>query len=410
MKAEVAIVGAGQAGLATSYHLTRLGIPHTVLERGRIGEAWRRRWDSFCLVTPNWTITLPGAEYLGPDPQGFMPRDDFIAHLEDWARRFGCPVQENVAVHSVRHGFVLETSNGPVHAKNVVIAASTYQRPKMPALAAVLPPRLFQLHAESYQRVDDLPDGGVLVVGSGQTGCQIADELDRHGRNVWLAVGSSGRLPRRYRGRDIIEWMRDYGFLDKRPEELDDPGQRFGGDPHLTGRNGGATLSLHEFHQRGIRLLGHLDGIDSERLELAGDLAANMRRADEVAAAMRRLIDGYVEQAGEEAPEASDNDLFGEPPSGWSVIAPRELDLAQAGITSVVWATGFEFDFSWIEGAPLDTLGYPITRGGVSGVPGLYFAGLNYMTKRKSGIIYGVGEDAARVAWHIKERLAGSAS
>ncbi len=402
----VVIIGAGQAGLATSYHLTRLGVPHAVLERGHVGEAWRRRWRKFCLVTPNWSITLPGAEYIGDDPHGFMPRDDFIGHLEGWAKRFRCPVRTGVEVLRVRPGFELETSAGLLRADAVVVATSTYQRPKRPPIAASMPERLIQLDVEDYQCPGDLPTGDVLVVGSGQSGCQIADELRQSGRGVWLAVGRSGRLPRRYRGRDIIEWMRDYGFLDRRPEQLDHPRDRFAGDPHVSGRDGGRTLSLHDFHACGIHLLGHLEDIDGERLILAADLALNMHRADEAAIWIRRWIDDYLETSGRVAPPPTREDMIGEPKNGWTIDGQLDLNLSATNIQSVIWATGFAFDFGWIEGAPLDELGYPMTHGGISDKPGLYFVGLNYMTKRKSGIIYGVSEDAARIAWHIQEHHA----
>lgn len=402
------IIGAGQAGLATSFWLTRHGIPHQVLERARLGNSWRsERWDSFCLVTPNWSITLPGASYAGADPGGFMLRDDYVAHLESWARRFGAPVREGVAVNrlSGRPGaFRVATSDGVLEAANVVVATSTYQTPRIPAIATQAPKHLRQLDASRYRNPAALPAGGVLVVGSGQTGCQLAEELHETGRATYLCVGKAGRLPRRYRGRDCIEWQRDMGYLDRTPDMLEDPAHRFRGDPHLSGKNGGHTLSLHAFQRTGIVLLGGLRGFDGARAILAPDLVANMRYADDFSRNLMAAMDRHIAQAGIVAPPASPDELAGEPGAEWSVPVLDSLDLDRAGITTIIWATGFRFDFSWIEFPVLDAARYPRTARGVTDVPGLYFMGLNWMHKRKSGIIYGVGEDAAWIADHIAAR------
>ena len=244
---DVVIIGAGQAGLGLSYCLTQQGVDHVILEKGDIGRAWREdRWDSFCLVTPNWTITLPGAEYAGDDPGGFMDRDDFVRNLEAWAKSFDAPIQSHTEVLSVAKidaGFKLETTAGPLESRRVVLACATYQHPRIPGFAAALDPEIQQVHAAGYRAPAALPPGGVLVVGSGQSGCQIAEELNRAGRKTALAVGDTGRLPRRYRGRDCIDWQNDIGLLDRTPDMLDSPAHRFRGDPHLSGARGGHTLS-----------------------------------------------------------------------------------------------------------------------------------------------------------------------
>jgi putative flavoprotein involved in K+ transport len=405
---DVVIIGAGQAGLATSYELTRRGREHVVLERGRIGQAWRaERWDSFCLVTPNWTITLPGASYEGSDPGGFMLRDDFVRHLEGWAEGFGAPIRAGVAVRRVApapQGFRLETSDGAIAARNVVVATSTYQAPRLPSFAAQLPAHVAQRNAATYRNPHELPAGAAMVVGSGQTGCQIAEEINASGRRTYLCVGKAGRLPRRYRGRDCLEWQRDMGYLERTPDMLESPAHRFRGDPHLSGRNGGHTISLHNFHRDGITLLGSLQRIERGRAHFAADLANNMRAADDFARNIMGLMDAHIERAGVKAPPPSPAELDGEPKPGWRAPAIEQLDLDAANITSVVWATGFRFDFSWIEVPVLDSFGYPLTRGSATTVAGLHFMGLNWMHKRKSGIIYGVGEDAAACA----ERLCRS--
>lgn len=409
---DTVVIGAGQAGLATSWFLARQGIRHRVLERGRIGEAWRsQRWDSFCLVTPNWSITLPGAPYAGPDPDGFMARDDFVAHLERWAAGFAAPVESGIGVTRIAGeagAFRLATTAGEIAAANVVVATSTYQAPRLPACAAQLPQHVHGLDASAYRSPAALPPGGVLVVGSGQTGCQLAEELRAAGRATYLCVGSSGRLPRRHRGRDVIAWQRDMGYLDRTPDMLEHPSHRFRGDPHLTGRGGGRTLSLHDLRRDGIVLLGGLRGFDGARAVLADDLEAKLRNADAFAANIRRLIDGHIESKAIEAPAPTAEELAGEPSPGWSATSPAALDLDAAGVSTVIWATGFRFDFSWIDFPVLDAFGYPRTEVSATAVPGLYFMGLNWMHKRKSGIIYGVGEDAAWTAAHIAKRRSGS--
>ena len=406
---DAVVIGAGQGGLAVSWFLTRLGIGHVVLERSGIAASWReRRWDSFCTVTPNWSIALPGAEYAGGDPDGFLPRDELVRHFERWAESFGAPVRCGVEVRRVRPadgGFEVETSEGACAAGNVVAATGTYQTPNIPAVSTRLPRRIRQLAADEYKRPGMLAPGGVMVVGAGQTGCQIAGELHEAGREVWLCVGRAGRLPRRWRGRDCIAWQRDMGYLDRAPDMLESPEARFRADPHLTGRNGGCTLSLHDFHRRGIRLLGRLTGCDGERASFDGGLHAEMRFADEFADRITAEFDRHIRERGIDAPPPTAEELAGGPPAdGAMPEIRRELDLAGAGIASVVWATGYRHDFSWIEAPVLDGAGYPVAPGGVSACPGLYFAGLNWMTWRKSGILWGVGDDARSVARHLAGR------
>ena len=405
-RCEAVVIGAGQGGLAVSFFLARLGVGHVVLERSSVAASWRdRRWDSFCAVTPNWSITLPGAAYEGDDPDGFLTRDELVRHFERWADSFGAPVCCGVEALRVRPsggGFEVETDRGRWRARNVVVATGTYQAPRIPAVSERLPRRLEQLAADGYRRPDMLAPSGVMVVGAGQTGCQIAEELHAAGRDTWLCVGRAGRLPRRWRGRDCIAWQRDMGYLDRTPDMLEGPEARFRADPHLTGRNGGCTLSLHDFHRRGIRLLGRLTGCEGERARLDGGLHDEMRFADDFADRTAAGFDRHIAEHGIAAPPPSAEELAGGPPGdGAMPDILRELDLARAGIASIVWAAGYRYDFSWIEAPVLDGAGYPAAPGGISAFPGLYFVGLNWMTRRKSGILYGVGEDARTVARHL---------
>ena len=407
---EVLIIGAGQGGLAVSFLLTRLGIEHVVLERSSVASSWREhRWDSFCTVTPNWSLRLPGAEYTGDDPGGFLARDELVRHFEAWARSFDAPVRCGVEARAVRRaggGFEVATSEGRFRARNVVVATSTYQNPYIPAVSARLPLRLEQLTPHDYKHPGMLPPGAVMVVGSGQTGCQIAEELHAAGREVFLCVGRAGRLPRRYRGRDCIEWQRDMGYLDRTPAMLESPAARFRADPHLTGRNGGYTISLHDFHRRGIRLLGRLVGCEGERARFDAGLHAEMRFADAFCDRIVAQFERHIADRGIDAPPPTAAELAGGPPEGGrrpDIV--REIDLDAANVDAVVWATGYRYDFSWVEAPVLDAAGYPLAPGGVSACPGLCFVGLNWMTWRKSGILYGVGDDARSVAEHLGRRL-----
>ena len=410
---DVVVIGAGQGGISTSYFLTQAGVDHVVLERGEIANAWiRDRWDSFCMATPNWTITLPGAAYAGPEPNAFMSRDDFVAHMHNWARSFSAPVRTGVDVISIAGEpgqFRLMTSSGPLTAKAVVVATATFQKPRLLPCRSQLSERLTQLQANEYRNPQGLPDGAVLVIGSAQSGSQITEELSEAGREVYLSVGQSGRLPRRYRGKDCVSWQREMGWLDRTPDFFKRPEDRFRSDPHLSGTKGGHTVSMHMFRQDGIHLIGRIAAAEGEIIFLDDDLEKNMRLADEYALNFYQAVDDHIVRAGLSEPDPVACELAGGPASdAWTVSAPTALDLKQANITSVIWATGFVYDFSWVEFPVVDAMGYPVTDHGATSVAGLYFNGLNWMTRRKSGIIYGVGEDARRVTEHIFVYLGGA--
>ena len=408
----VLVIGAGQGGLSASYFLTRAGVPHRIVDRGGVAHAWeRQRWDSFCLVTPNWTVNLPGRPYDGDDPDGFMPRDEFVAYMKDWAGSFGAPVTAGVDARRIeRNGrrFRVLTDRGEIGARAVIVATATYQRPRLPEAAGRIPADIVQLHAEHYRNPGQAAPGAVLVVGSGQTGCQIVEDFLRAGRDCFLCASRTGRLPRRYRGRDILFWQQRMGLLDRTPDMLDDPGMRFAGDPHVTGRDGGATVSLHDFARRGVRLLGRLEDVDGRLLRLGNDLSQSLDHADRFCADLVARTDKYIEVNGIDAPQRGETEELGfMAPGQVRPETPDRLDLDEAGIGTVIWATGFGFDFSWIEGLPTDGHGYPVTDGGASPMEGMFFSGLNWMTSRKSGILYGVGEDGRLVANQVANFLQG---
>src|SRR5882757_10694427 len=305
----VAVIGGGQAGLAVSYCLGQRGVEHVVLEAGQVGEEWRRRrWDTFCLVTPNWQCRLPGYPYQGPEPDGFMVRDEIVRYLEDYAAFFAPPLVEGVAVTGLRRtkagAFELATTAGDVTADQVVVATGPYHRPDVPRLAERLPAGIEQIHTSGYRNPDQLPPGTVLVVGTGQSGCQIAEDLHLAGRQVHLAVGGAPRVARRYRGRDVVAWLDEMGYYDKAIAEFDDADAvRFRVNHYVTGRDGGRDIDLRRFALEGMRLYGRLIDADGERLRFQPDLRANLDHADAVSEGIKDSIDAYIENFGIQAPE-----------------------------------------------------------------------------------------------------------
>ncbi len=405
-RVETIIVGGGQAGLATSYWLRQHDQEHLVLEGAdRPGHAWRQRWDSFTLVTPNWCFLLPGAEYAGDDPDGFMPRDGVIAAFERYVAGNNLPVRFGVTATAVeplagRPGYRVRTAGGDFEAANVVIATGLYQRPKLPAFAAALPASVLQLHSGQYRLPDALPPGAVLVVGSGQSGCQIAEELYKGGRRVYLSIGGTGRGPRRYRGQDIFRWLTWTGFLDRTPAMLPSSKARFTANPHVSGAGGGHDLNLHQFARDGVTLLGHLVGGEQDALAVAADRNESLAKSDQMTAMLVKMIDGYIARTGMDAPAEHLLELR----DGYNGPEITELNLEKAGITSVVWAAGYSFDFDLVKLPVLDGDNLPITQRGVTGYPGLYFVGLPWLHTQKSGLLLGVGDDAAYIAAHIAAR------
>jgi putative flavoprotein involved in K+ transport len=406
---DVVIVGGGQAGLALSYYLTAQGRSHLVLEQGRIAESWRsKRWDSLRLIAPNWSLRLPGFEYDGDDPDGFMGKDEVVARLETYAQSFAAPVREGVRVTAIERGpadphFLMRTKGDSYRASQVVLATGALQQPRVPACAARVPANVTQVVAPAYRNPQSLPPGAVLVVGSGETGCQIAEELVRAGRRVFLAGGRSWWEPRRYRGRDIAAWMRLAGWFERSVDELP-PGVRTGqSNPQLTGGDGGHDISGHTLAREGVRLLGRLQDVRDGSAVFAADLAANLAWGDEQARSWLQAIDDLIAQQGLEAPhEDWPDDLLTSEDHSYEV--PTELDLADAGITTVIWAMGYRPDLEWVGLPFLDTDGYPIQRRGVTRVPGLYIIGLDWLHTARSGLFTGVGEDAAYLAVQIAER------
>jgi putative flavoprotein involved in K+ transport len=408
MKATVntVVVGGGQAGLSVSHYLKQLSVDHVVLERAdKPGEAWRNhRWDSFALNTPRWQSRLLGVRYGEDGSDGFMPRREVVAHLDEMAQRL--PVRTRARVVSVARDaatsdYVVSIDDGEkIRARNVVVATGLYQTPKIPEFGRDLLAGVRQLHSDSYRNPAQLLPGAVLVVGSAQSGAQIAEELYESGRKVYLATGRAGRTPRRYRGKDANWWLARMGHYDHKVSELSSPRANFGGKPHISGTKGGHTLNLHQFARDGVTLLGGLEGIEGGIVKLKGDLDDNLAEADRAEAEFVQAVDAYVANTGMSAPEETLPVLR----DGFDQRILTELDLAAAGVTNVIWATGYTFDFSMIRLAVTDDDGFPIQTRGVSAFPGLFFVGLPWLHTAKSGLIFGVSEDARYIAERIAER------
>ena len=402
---DTVIVGGGQAGLAISYYLRQEDRDHVVLERApAVAHAWRnQRWDSFTLVTPNLQVRMPGAEYEGDDPYGFMSLDQVVQYFDDYLKRFRLPVHCGVEVFSVEQmgpSYLVCTSEGNYMAENVVIATGLYQSPKIPSYSAEIPGTILQIHSMHYQNPGMLPQGAVLVVGTGQSGAQIAQELYQSGREVYLSIGSAGRVPRRYRGKDINDWFTRMGMFDTSVEELKSPRDKFHPHPQISGKNGGQSLNLHKFARDGVVLLGHVRDARDGHLILAPDLKETLARVDQFEIDALKKIDDYIARTGLTAPAESVPKLH----DGHAQEVLTDVNLQSSGIATIIWATGYNFDFSLVKVPVVDADGYPIQKRGVTAYPGLYFLGLPWLHSRRSGILFGVGDDAAHVAFHIAAR------
>lgn len=404
---ETVIIGGGQAGLAVSYYLSQRDRPHVVLEQAaQAANAWRsHRWDSFTLNTPNWQSGLPGAELPGDHPDGFIAREQIVAYFENYVERFHLPVSYGVHVETVRpnedgRGYVVDTNVGRFVADNVVIATGLYQKPKFPAISADFPPHVQQIHSDGYRNPQSLPEGAVLVVGSGQSGAQIAEELYQSGRKVYLSVSRAGRVPRRYRGKDANWWQDKMGTYKRTVDQLPTPHAKFAAKPQISGKDGGHTLNLHQFARDGVALLGRVLGVSKGTIMLAQDLKENLARADKFEADFAKSVDEFIGKNGMEAPVEELPVLR----DGYSVEQRTELNLKDADITSVIWATGYSFDFGMVRLPVFDSDGYPIQKRGITDYPGLYFVGLPWLHNAKSGLIFGVAEDAAHLADSIEQQ------
>mgnify|MGYP003626525492 FL=1 len=395
----VIIIGGGQAGLSASYYLQQHDIDHLVLEKHALTNAWRtQRWDAFCLVTPNWQCTLPGYHYAGDDPHGFMKKDEIIDYLDGFIDMVNPPARTGISVQRVQPraqgGYLIHTSHGEYTADQVIVASGGYQVPIIPRLAERVPAEIQQIHSEQYRNPELLPAGNVLVVGSGQSGAQIAEDLHLAGRKVFLAVGDAPRCARFYRGRDVVEWLHEmkYYDIDVESHPLRE-GVRDNTNHYLTGRDGGRDIDLRRFATEGMELFGLLTGLEGSTLKFAPDLTSKLDAADAVYERINRNIDKYIEEQGIDAPPGVSYQPL------WQPDAEREsLDLQTAGITSIIWCIGFAPDFRFVEASVFDGHGHPVHKRGVTSQHGLYFLGLPWLHTWGSGRFSGVARDAEYLA------------
>jgi len=406
-KVETLIIGGGQAGLAMSEHLTKRGAQHLIVERYRIAERWRsERWDSLVANGPAWHDRFPGMTFSDIDPDSFATKDQIVDYLVAYAERIAAPIRCGVAVKTLQakadgSGFRADTSEGAIEATNVVVATGPFQRPVIPA---VVPPGtgIAQIHSADYRNPGQLRAGAVLVIGAGSSGVQIADELLRSGRRVYLSVGPHSRPPRRYRGRDFVWWL---GVLGEWDAKAVAPGTE-----HVTiavsGANGGHTVDFRDLAARGVTLLGSSDSYRDGAIHFLPDLATNIARGDANYMSVLDAADAYVAQKGLDLPEEPEaREIASDPPCVTNPLS--QLNLAAAGVTSIIWATGYALDFGWLNVDAFDDKGRPVHQRGVSVVPGLYFLGLAWLSRRASPFIWGVWHDAEYLAGHIAARNAG---
>jgi putative flavoprotein involved in K+ transport len=410
-RTETVIIGGGQAGLALSRSLNDRDVPHVVLERGRIGERWRsERWDSLRLLTPRWLSRLPGQRYEGPDPDGFMTKDELVAYLEAYAASFDAPVHCGVTVEAVRQvggGFEVRTDQGRWLARNVVVATGDCQRAFVPPFAQGLPDSIVQMVPTRYRNPEQLPAGGVLVVGASATGLQLAAEIQRSGRTVTLSVGRHTRMPRTYRGRDLIAWLDEMGILDERAEDVRDlAASRAQPSLQLVGTPQRETLDLAVARSMGIRLTGRARAVDGSAVHFDDNLVEDVAAADLKLAGLLVRIDEHIEATGvgrwvgsTDRPDRVDVD-----------DGPRSLDLEAEGIHSVLWATGFRRSYPWLHVPVVTADGEIIHDGGVTPVPGLYVMGLRFLRRRSSSFIDGQARDAEEIAEHLMQHGTAAAA
>jgi len=395
------VVGAGQAGVAMSEHLTKHSIPHLVLEKKRIAEAWRTgRWDSLVTNGPAWHDRFPGMAFEGAEQDSFIPKDQVAAYFEAYARKFEAPVRTGVEVTRVvrnegRPGFTVETSDGVIEAQRIIAATGPFQTPVIPRIAPQ-DNSIYQIHSAGYFNPQQLPEGGVLVVGAGSSGVQIADELNRAGKAVYLSVGPHDRPPRSYRNRDFCWWLGVLGLWDVAASE---PGKE-----HVTiavsGARGGHTVDFRALAHQGITLVGVTRSFDNGVATFQPNLCESIRRGDENYLSLLDAADEYVARNGLDLPEDdAARHFLPEPSCMTSPLA--SLDLKAAGITAIIWATGYTVDYSWLNVKAFDANGRPQHQRGVSAEPGVYFLGLPWLSRRGSTFIWGVWHDAKHIADHI---------
>ena len=402
-KTQVAIVGGGQSGLSMSYYLQKLGIDHVVIEKNNVVNSWKTaRWDNFCLVTPNWQCNLPGWPYQGNDPDGFMKKNEIIEYLDGFVKHVNAPTVVGVKVSQVSPhldgGFNITTSAGNLMADQVVVASGAYHEPVIPRMAERLPTHIVQIHSEQYRRAEDLPQGAVLVVGNGQSGAQIAEDLHLAGKKVILATGDAPRCARFYRGKDVVTWLAEMNYYDLPVEKHPlREGVRDNTNHYVTGRDGGRDIDLRQFAKDGMELYGLMTDIQNGEAKFLPNLNEALDQADAVYNRINASIDDYIAKNNITAPAGSRYEPVWQPPT-----ERTSLNIESANITSVIWCIGFKPDFSWVHASVFNGVGTPIHYRGVTAQAGLYFLGLPWLHTWGSGRFSGVARDAH----YLSEKIA----
>ncbi len=408
-RVQVVIIGGGQAGLSISYYLKKRGIhDHIIFEKHRIAHSWREeRWDSFCLVTPNFQCRLPDYPYAGKDPEGFMVKDEIVEYVEKFAQSFDPPVRENVEVYSVQRGggiFVVKTSIGTWHCDDVVCAIGSFHKPFVPKGAEKIPAHIQQIFATDYKNPQQVPEGEVLIVGSGQSGCQIAEDFHLEGRKVHLCLGNAPRSPRKYRGKDAVEWLEEMGYYETSYEEHPDQAKaRSATNHYLTGRDGGREIDLRKFALEGMKLYGLVDGVDETGFTIQPDAGEKLDKADRSYNGIRKRIDEYIAANHINAPE--------EPPyiPCWKPEQEATaLNFIESNISAIIWCIGFHPNFNFIDAEVFNLRGFPEHERGVTAVRGLYFIGLPWLHTWGSARFSGVAQDAEYLADQIAKSVVNS--
>jgi putative flavoprotein involved in K+ transport len=406
-KIETVIIGGGPAGLSTSYYLNQYNKEHVVLEKyDNVAHPWRNeRWDSFTLVTPNWALfRIPECESYGESPDGYLPKNKIVKFFESYVEKHNFPVQYNTTVVSVESangdGYLIKTDGKSIKAKNVVVATGFLKNPRIPGFSQKISKEIKQIHSGKYRNPDSLPEGAVLVVGSAQSGTQQAEELHNAGRKVFLCVGSAGRLPRRYRGKDIVQWMEEMGMFDLTLEQIPPGMPKFHAIPQLTGKNGGYTINLHKFAQDGITLLGRLKDAESDKLFIAPDLHNSLAIVDQTESETIKVIDQFIKQLNLNLPEEELPVLK----DGYKQPLIEELDLKAENINTIIWAGGYDWDYSFVKLPVFDNDSFPIQNNGVTNSNGLCFVGLPWMPSERTAFLVGISEGSMSVANYISKK------
>jgi len=400
----VIIVGGGQAGLSVSYNLKSKNIDHIIFDRGEVGDSWRQRWDNFTLVTPNWQCELPGYKYAGKDSKGFMNRQEVIDFVSNYAKSFDPPIKKNVEVLHVskeKDTFLVKTSSGLFTSNKIVIASGAFNDPVIPQIASKLPNTVLNLHSSEYRNAASLPDKEVMVVGSGQSGCQIAEDLHLEGKKVHLCVGNAPKSPRKYRGKDVVEWLDQMSYYDKTIDTFEDPvATRNKVNHYVTGRDGGREIDLRVFANEGMKLYGLFNDVKDGKIYFGDNLKQDLDNADKAAQNIKDRIDEFIVANKIEAPKEP-----GYLPPWEPTEDINSIDIKSANIGAVIWCIGYKTNYSWLNLPLFDKKGYPIHNRGISTTNGVYFIGLPWMYTWGSGRFSGITKDSIYLAEKIEESL-----